>query len=156
MVCRKDVYPNADFSRLAVEIVWSIMQKENAQDSDGGKRNARQRPLQTLAESKICAPSACCGSATSRRKGGLSPLANNQNALGKLYGLTPCNNARAGSVDMRIVDALSADIASGRLARGHSFKSPTKAVQIVLKSTSIRQAAGELPQGAGFPQAYRC
>ena len=26
----------------------------------------------------------------------------------------------------------------------------------VLKSTSIRQAAGELPQGAGFPQAYRC
>jgi hypothetical protein len=25
-----------------------------------------------------------------------------------------------------------------------------------LKSTSIRQAAGEPPQGAGFPQAYRC
>ena len=67
-----------------------------------------------------------------------------------------CSVTVISPVDMRIVDALSADIASGRLARGHSFKSPTKAVQIVLKSTAIRQAAGELPQGAGFPQAYRC
>jgi hypothetical protein len=34
--------------------------------------------------------------------------------------------------------------------------SRAKAVHIVLKSTSIRQAAGELPQGAGFPRACRC
>ncbi len=62
--------------------------------------------------------------------------------------------ATVGSHGHHLDDGLC--LASGRLARGHSFKSPTTAVQIVLKSTSIRQAAGELPQGAGFPQAYRC
>jgi hypothetical protein len=49
-----------------------------------------------------------------------------------------------------------ASVRSHQAMSARKPNSRTKAVHIVLKSTSIRQAAGELPRGAGFPRAYRC